>query len=126
MILIRNILTGCLLWFGGTFAVAVNAAELFVVEEDFCPYCKKFHAEIAEAYPNTDEGKCAPLRILQLGEPFPAPYQQLKAATVTPTFILVDDDQEVDRLVGYPGDEHFWFLLGEMLEKLDESLCFPN
>ena len=34
------------------------------------------------------------------------------------TFILVDKGEEVDRLIGYPGDEHFWFLLGDMLEKL--------
>jgi hypothetical protein len=24
----------------------------------------------------------------------------------------------VDRLIGYPGDEYFWFLLGQMLDKL--------
>ncbi len=95
------------------------AAELLIVESDDCPYCKKFHAEIGPAYPNTEEGSTAPLRSLQLGHPMPAEYKNITPATVTPTFILVHEQREIDRLVGYPGDEHFWFLLGKMLAKLD-------
>lgn len=95
-----------------------KAAELLVVESDDCPYCVRFHAEIGVAYPKTDEGKLAPLKILQLGEDMPDRYRDIKPATVSPTFILVDNDSEIDRLVGYPGDEYFWFLLGQMLEKL--------
>ncbi len=95
-----------------------TAVELLIVESDDCPYCQRFHAEIGVAYPKTEEGKVAPLRILQLGEAMPDPYADIKPATVTPTFILVDKNKEVDRIVGYPGDEYFWFLLGQMLEKL--------
>ena len=94
------------------------AAELIVVESDDCPYCQRFHAEIGVAYPKTDEGKLAPLRLLDISQPLPKELSSVKAATVTPTFILVENNREVDRLVGYPGDEHFWFLLGEMLDKL--------
>ncbi len=94
------------------------AAELIVVESDDCPYCKRFHAEIGVAYPKTEEGKLAPLRLLDISQPMPDEYSDVKPATVTPTFILVENNVEVDRLIGYPGDEHFWFLLGEMLEKL--------
>ena len=96
----------------------VFAAELLIIEADDCPYCKRFHAEIGVAYPKTEEGKLAPLKILDISQPMPEHYQQIKPAVVTPTFILVDDNQEVDRLVGYPGDEYFWFLLGQMLDKL--------
>lgn len=37
----------------------------------------------------------------------------------TPTFILLEDGQEVGRIEGYPGEGFFWGLLGKMLEKLD-------
>jgi len=55
---------------------------------------------------------------LQLNEPWPEDYAFINPASVTPTFILVEDGEEVDRIVGYPGDEHFWFLLNELLDKL--------
>lgn len=94
------------------------AAELIVVEQDDCPYCKRFNHEIAEAYPKTAEGKLAPLRRVDLQEDWPADLANVPIERFTPTFILVENGQEVDRLIGYPGDEYFWFLLGEMLDKL--------
>lgn len=97
-----------------------DAAELLMFEQDDCPYCEKFHAEIGPAYPKTEEGKQAPLRVLMLKEPLPDELIDLKPAIVSPTFVLVDDNREIDRLVGYPGDEHFWFLLNEMLGKLEK------
>lgn len=113
--IIRSPILGLLVLFN---PMAVQAAELFMVEEPGCVYCARFNREIGPAYPNTDEGKLAPLRRLQLADPWPQMLQSVRKATVTPTFILVDNGKEVDRLVGYPGDEHFWFLLGQMLEKL--------
>lgn len=108
------LLAGVLLWLGAP----AWAAELLVVEQPNCPYCERFNAEIAEAYPNTEEGQRAKLIRVQLNETWPDEYTFINPASVTPTFILVDNGEEVDRLVGYPGDEHFWFLLNEMLNKL--------
>ena len=34
----------------------------------------------------------------------------------TPTFILVEDGQEVGRIEGYPGADFFWGLLGMVME----------
>ena len=113
--IIRSPVLGLLFLFN---PMVIQAAELFMVEEPGCVYCARFNREIGPAYPNTDEGRMAPLRRLQLADPWPQTLQSVRKATVTPTFILVDNGKEVDRLVGYPGDEHFWFLLGQMLEKL--------
>lgn len=99
----------------------LQAAELVMVEEPGCVYCAKFNREIAPAYPKTKEGKLAPLRRIQLHDPWPADMAGMAPAQFTPTFILVEDGREIDRLAGYPGDEHFWFLLGEMLDKLTIS-----
>ena len=89
-----------------------------MVEQAGCVFCKRFNHEIAPAYPKTSEGKLAPLRRVDLSEPWPEDLVTVTPATLTPTFILVDDGAEIDRLVGYPGDEHFWFLLGKMLDGL--------
>jgi thioredoxin-related protein len=97
--------------------------ELLMIDSDDCPYCRKFDREIAAIYPKTNEGKRAPLARHHLGDPLPTKYAALDITrnTMTPTFILVKDNQEVDRLVGYNGDEFFWFLLNDLLNKLPEN-----
>jgi len=119
-----NILTRCVLLSGLSLAflsAAANAAELLVIEQDGCPYCEKFNREIAQAYPKTPEGSLAPLRRIDLNDAWPAEYANIRQERFTPTFILINNGQEIDRIVGYPGDEYFWFLLGEMLQKLPDS-----
>lgn len=98
-------------------AAAAASTQLIMVEQDDCPYCEKFHHEIGPAYPKTAEGRTAPLRIVMLHAEWPTELSTIDKATVTPTFILIEDNREIDRIVGYPGDEYFWFLLGEMLDK---------
>jgi len=100
-----------------------NATVLIMVEQDDCPFCDRFNDEIGPVYAKTDEGKRAPLVRLDLYEPWPETYNAIEkapVARVTPMFILVHDGKEIDRLYGYDGDEFFWFLLGEMLEKLPD------
>lgn len=90
-----------------------------MVEEAGCVYCEKFNNEIAPVYPNTIEGKLAPLKRIDLADGWPNELNQFKPETLTPTFILIENDHELGRLYGYQGDEFFWFLLGELLNKLE-------
>jgi thioredoxin-related protein len=113
---IRQVITCLVLCF---FSSASYAAQLLMIEEAGCVYCAKFNAEIAPIYPKTDEGKLAPLRRLDLANAWPEDLSQIKPATVTPTFVLIQDDREIGRLYGYQGDEFFWFLLGDLLAKLE-------
>ncbi len=92
-----------------------------MVEEENCPYCDRFNSEIAPIYPKTEEGKIAPLRRINLANAWPHDLSFIQPETLTPTFILVADGREVGRLYGYQGDEFFWFLLGELLDKLDSA-----
>lgn len=113
-------------WVSGIFGVlsidASYAAELIMTEEIGCIYCRKFNREIAPAYPNTIEGKRAPLRRVDINKPWPENLSHITPERLTPTFILVDENREYARLRGYPGDEYFWFLLSEMLDDMDEFL----
>lgn len=100
---------------------ASRAAELVMMEQAGCAWCARFNAEIAPAYPNTEEGKRAPLRRVDIHAPWPQDLSGIEPERFTPTFVLVEDGREIDRLRGYPGDQFFWALLGEMLVKLEED-----
>jgi len=98
------------------------ALELVMIEQAECPYCKRFDREIAPAYPKTAEGRRAPLRRVDLDAPWPDDLSNIKKESFTPTFVLADNNRELARLRGYPGDEHFWFLLRQMFESADISI----
>lgn len=98
------------------------ALELVIIEQAGCVYCERFDREIAPAYPNTAEGKRAPLRRVDLHAPWPDDLSQIHKERFTPTFILVDNNKELGRLRGYPGDEHFWFLLNQMLGSINSDV----
>ncbi|MBB4004069.1 hypothetical protein GGR03_003157 [Aurantimonas endophytica] len=94
------------------------AAELLMLERPGCVWCERFNAEIAPAYPATAAGRIAPLRRIDLTEPWPHDLTDVAKERVTPTFVLVEDGQEIARMRGYPGDAFFWGLLDDMLAKL--------
>lgn len=94
---------------------AAQHAELVMVERPGCGWCARWFEEIGPAYPNTPEGRRAPLRVVTLARPWPEDLADVARERFTPTFILMRDGVEAGRLRGYPGAEFFWHLLGEML-----------
>lgn len=101
-------------------ALQATAAELIMLEQRGCVYCQKWEAEIGVAYPKTEEGQAAPLRKVDIHQPIPEDLKNIRIERFTPTFILVEDGREIGRIRGYMGDEFFWFLLSELLEKAEE------
>ncbi|MHB1110630.1 MAG: transcriptional regulator [Devosia sp.] len=99
----------------------VAAAELVMLEKPGCPWCARFNAEIAPAWPNTSEGKRAPLRRVDITQAWPDDLAGIQKEVFTPTFVLIDDGKEIGRLRGYVGDEFFWYLIGELVAKLPEE-----
>jgi len=99
-------------------AGSAEAAELVVIQQPGCAWCARFEAEIAPAYPNTEEGRRVPLRRVDITGKWPADLAAIHPEHFTPTFVLVDKGAEVARLRGYPGDQFFWFLIDDMLKKL--------
>ena len=96
-----------------------SAAQLIMFEQDHCPWCERWHAEIGSVYAKTPEGKRAPIRAVDIHARLPADLAHLKPGRFTPTFVLLSEEgAEVDRIRGYPGDEFFWGLLTAMLDKL--------
>jgi thioredoxin-related protein len=99
-------------------ASPATAAELLMLEQPGCTWCARFNAEIAPAYANTEEGRRAPLRRVDITHEWPLDLAEIAGERFTPTFVLVVDGREVGRIRGYPGDEFFWYLVGELTAKL--------
>ncbi len=98
-----------------------RAAELVMFEQQACEWCAMWNEEIGPAYPKTEEGRRAPLRRVDIHAPMPDDLADIHPGRFTPTFVLVDDGEEIGRIRGYPGEDFFWGLLGQLLEKLDTA-----
>ena len=98
----------------------VAAAQLIMFDDEACPWCIRFKKEVLPVYPKTDEGKMAPIRIVDAAE-VPKELEHLEPVVYTPTFVLIDDEKHViGRIEGYPGYDFFWFRLGKLLDRLKE------
>lgn len=100
---------------------AARSAELIMFEQAGCDWCERWNEEIGIAYDKTAEGKIAPLRRVNIHDKLPSDLENVKPGRFTPTFVLVDNNREIDRIRGYPGEDFFWGLLGEMLAKLPKK-----
>ncbi|MGR3572563.1 hypothetical protein [Brevirhabdus sp.] len=110
--------------FGTATALALASSamaadtKLVMFEEDGCIWCERWNAEIGPIYPKTDEGKRAPLERIDVKDAEKAPYKLTAKPFFTPTFVLIEDGAEVDRIEGYPGQDFFWAMLGKMIGEL--------
>ena len=99
-------------------AGAADAAELVMFRRDGCPYCAAWDREIGLIYPKTDAGKRVPLRVVDLGHVGDASIHTRSPVRYTPTFVLMQNGEEIGRIEGYPGDAFFWGLLDGLIERL--------
>lgn len=99
-------------------ALPALAADLVMVEQPGCAYCRQWDAELSEIYPKTPEGQAAPLVRVQLVDVQKGrtEFEVARPVNFTPTFVLVEDGAELARIEGYPGEDFFWGLLGMMLK----------
>lgn len=112
----------------GAFAAAIffssalsslHAAELVMFEQAGCGWCETFDREIAPIYPKTAEGQRAPLRRVSIDHPVPSDLAFIEVERLAPVFVQVHNSQEIGRIRGYPGEDHFWGLLGALMKELD-------
>ena len=98
-----------------------RAAKLVMFEQAGCAWCEAFDCEITPIYPKTEEGLRAPLRRVDTAQRLPPDLAFIETERLTPLFVLVDRGREIGRIRGYPGEDHFWGLLGVLMKKLDAS-----
>jgi hypothetical protein len=101
-----------------------HATELLFFFDPHCGACIKFEKEIVSIYHNTQEAEIAPLVHIQFyksnGELSEATHMAGLATpvTVVPSFVLMHEGHETDRIIGYGSDELFWMALNRILENL--------
>ena len=99
--------------------VTTDAAELVMVEEHGCTWCARWNAEIGPIYPKTEEGRAVPLRRIDKTIRKPEGFSYARPVVFTPTFVLIEDGAEIDRIEGYPGEELFWWRLSKLFTDHD-------
>ena len=95
------------------------ATELVMYTRNGCPFCVRFEREVAPVYAKTPEGKAAPLRRIELPAGGVRGEGLREPVIATPTFVLVEDGQEVGRITGYLNDDMFWGLLGRLVAVIE-------
>jgi hypothetical protein len=83
-----------------------------------CPYCRAWEIEVGRIYERTDEGRIAPLRRIGIRDIGDAPYILQEPVLYTPTFILVEQNAEIGRIVGFSDDAMFWGMLASLLSEI--------
>ena len=96
---------------------SARALELLMFESDSCQWCKIWHRQIGPIYSKTDEGKQALLRTVDINKKAPKDIAHINQGRFTPTFVLVEKGVEIGRIRGYPGEDFFWGMLDELLQK---------
>ena len=97
------------------FTGPAAALELLVVERANCSWCRLWNEEIAPVYAKSKEGRVAPIVRVDVRELpdviFSGPIEY------TPTFVLIENNREVDRIIGYSSQETFWTALDTILDE---------
>jgi hypothetical protein len=99
-------------------SVLAQAAELLMFDDPGCMWCRRWNAEIAPSYPKSREGQQAPLRRVPIRDQARAGVALARPINITPTFVLVEDGQEVGRIDGYAGKDFFYPMLAQLLRRL--------
>lgn len=105
----------------------VHASELIMFDSPYCTWCSKWEDEIGVIYDLTPESCQAPLRRIDISDDLPDSLIINEEVLYTPTFVLINDNREVARIIGYPGEEFFWAMLHEAIDKqIPEELRLKN
>lgn len=89
--------------------------RLVMIEEPGCAWCARWNEEIGPIYPKTDEGTAAPLMRLDISDARSSGITFDRRLSYTPTFVLIQNEAEVGRLEGYPGEDFFWPIVAGMI-----------
>lgn len=126
--MVRKLALGASMLLAGLLASVAGslAAELLMFDDPGCVWCRRWNAEIGPGYPRTPEGQQAPLRRIHIRDQANAGVALARPINATPTFVLVEDGQEVGRIAGYAGRDFFYPMLEELLRKLPSPSPDPG
>jgi len=116
--LLRWLIAGLAL---GLAAPACAALQLVMVEREGCVYCAAWDAAVAPIYPKTPEGRVAGLVRVNIRDVQTSGFAFAAPVVFTPTFVLMDEKREIDRIEGYLGEDFFWGFLTQMIARTGKT-----
>jgi len=107
-----------LFWLPSAGGAVDRTTELVMFEQANCAWCAAWTRQVGPIYPKTVEGHRAPLRRVDIHASRPDDLKGVAATPFTPTFVLMHEGREIGRISGYPGEDFFWGLLDQLMQKL--------
>ena len=89
--------------------------ELVVFEADGCVYCDVFRTDVLPLYKESQIGRETPIRFVNVSRSDESKMGLSGGITVVPTVVLMNQGQEVERIVGYTGPFNFMKLVAYMM-----------
>jgi hypothetical protein len=100
-----------------SIAARAQGGELVMFQSAACPWCALWDREVGQAYGRTEEARLLKLRRVDAERDHDGGLRLTQPVDVTPTFVIAACGRELGRITGYPGDDHFWGLLGEQIAR---------
>lgn len=117
---------GLSIWALVSLGAHPEQAVLVYVHSPTCGACAQFDREVGAIYHKTEESGRLPLQRISLDawQDGQHGHSDCVATPVssTPTFVQIQDCQEIDRITGYSDEDLFWLALRRMVNRLAPAL----
>ena len=104
---------GVLLIFAALPHIAIASTRLVMVTSDHCPFCQAWERDVGVLYDKSPYAPSLPLTRVDIGSAMPEGVALQSPVLGTPTFLIIQNGQEIDRQRGYDDEEMFWWWLSE-------------
>lgn len=93
--------------------------ELLVFEHADCQFCRVFRNDVLPRYRENGQAARAPVRFVSIEHTDTRGLNLHAGIHMVPTFVLMQDGQEVGRIVGYWAPENFFKMISNILAKTE-------
>ncbi len=111
--LFKILALGVLLIFAALPHIAIASTRLVMVTSDHCPFCQAWERDVGVLYDKSPYAPSLPLTRVDIGSAMPEGVALQSPVLGTPTFLIIQNGQEIDRQRGYDDQEMFWWWLSE-------------
>jgi len=98
-------------------AVVLADMRLIMMTSDYCPFCRAWERDVGVIYYKSPYAAHLPLTRIDIGTEIPSEMLFKTPVKGTPTFIILQQNEEIDRIQGYDSAEMFWWWLSEHAPK---------
>ena len=109
----RTLALGVVLIFAALPHIAIASTRLIMVTSDQCPVCQAWERDVGVLFDKSPYAPSLPLTRVDIGSAMPEGVTLQSPVLGTPTFLIIQNGQEIDRQRGYDDAEMFWWWLSD-------------